>query len=317
MQNRRPVIHCVDEKSSRREGYSGVYGSLHPGEADSYIGSNLLHKDENRAIVRGGGLQHGGRILLLVFFAIFVMGGGGVIYRDYQHFHGTADDLKRGRTFIEREIDLVEYRIREYERGNITLSEAFLRGVNYLFFFPALTFLLITIFWPMPAPLCFDRRRRLVYTFKRGTVRLVDFDAMPMDASMSLMKQSSGTFRTVNFMCLYRWNGQVWKPSFRFAIATHRYFSEPLWVNHGDYAHRSWRWMIDYMDKGPEAVHDRIYKIGILNLLTPFTRKLPDDIEARVDRLIEEAGGAPGDTNLPPRPPPDPLGAFLGQFPGR
>ena len=316
MQNRRRVIHCPDEKRIGKKEYSGVYGPGQPGPADSYIGNNLLHKDENRAIVRGGGAQHMLRIMMLGFFGILLAGGTLVMHDEYERYLRGADDLKVGDSFLENDIDLLIFTYQKYKEGVFTAGDLFWGLYKYLLFVPGFVFCVLLILLPMPAPLCFDRKRRLVYTFKGGHVWMADFDTMPMWIVSSLTRGKSGLVRTTNLICLYRQDGKAWKRSFKFSIAALRYFRES-WAWHDGFPDGAWRWMIDYMDKGPEAVHDRIYKVGMMDLLTPFTRKLPDDIEARVDRLIEEAGGAPGDTNLPPRPPPDPLGAFLGQFPGR
>ena len=305
MHTRYPIAHSPPPKFVHNPEYNGIYGPKQPlPDATPYIAANLLDKNNQRAVVRGGVTYfHLNKVLIMLLLFILPLNLG--VYTTYKSIKGLYNlpidgPIRRGMHYIEFEMHMVKSLYYRYQNNKTTLSSVINYHGKSIFLLSGLFFTLLLLLWPAPPPLIFDRQRRLVYTYHKSKLYITSFDAMPLLASVSKLEiegRSHEYLRASNGLFLCTWKENSWQP-YPFSIATHHYFGEPKL---GYYAHRTWNWMIAYMDEGAHAVPEPVKGIGWLNILSPFSRKLPRDIETQVDQLLAKVGSIPGDTSLPSR----------------
>lgn len=290
---------------------SGVLG---PRDKDPavlpYMGQHILALDGDRVVVRGGGGTHALRFVLLVAVLAPVLAAALMLMvLDILRFMGRSAGSCTTYTQTDTGITPV------YEALPATVGGYFQeQACNFALIFDSNSVfptlgaklgalmalhgpLIVLILLPLlglllilrrtPAPLVFDRKRRVVYTYAKGALWMAPWEGLQMSVfggpfttapAFALCKNGTGPAR---WFVLAGFHGRgEWRAPALAAIGL-------------DWLHR-WDgmrcWLAFYMERGPERIHGVFRGRGIGNLLAPREGKLPADLTNQIDALTLTRG---------------------------
>ena len=288
----------------------------------AYIGHQALSMDNTHAVIRSDIDYYRKRFIAFYFIGFAAIVGGGQTLIEYEKFYNRGpvcnhieiiegekkrnypaqgnsifDYLKEMKCNIERPV-LLAIKFKENVTDALVTAVLHTDVFSLILFVLSFSILLYLSLRRNPPPLVFDRKRRLVYTFRHGRVWLCDWDALSTSTVFEIFRRRGLGVR------LYAEDGKGgWEPRW-FSVATHYYWAEmppiELWNEH--MMDREGRvichqvWLLRYMELGPQAVHAVLPFTGVMDWLLPRAGRLPGDLEDRVDALLAAQGGkAPGD----------------------
>ena len=146
---------------------------------------------------------------------------------------------------------------------------------------------LITVLRRTPAPLVFDRTRRLVYTQASGKLWAAPWDGLQMSVF-------GGPFTTTPAVALFE-NGTGQGRWFVLAgYHARKEFRAPRLTMLGLDWFKRWDgmrcWLVAYMEQGTQGLHGQFNGRGVGDLLAPRQATLADDLVTRVDALDMPTG---------------------------
>ncbi len=197
----------------------------------AYIGHHAMKIDNDRVLIRQSYISHKIRYFLAVYFFMPLIFSGVVL--------SALFILKRGYNFY---ID-----------------------VPHLYLLFGLLGLVVTYYWPSSAPLVFDRKHRLVYSYHRKAFYIAHWDNLAFSVRIGIGGRCLG-------IELYRYMGNdYWKPKW-FTVASHCYSGEagdPILYRSGALCINRWvstrMWLLRYMEGGKKSVHSEVARHNFID----------------------------------------------------
>jgi hypothetical protein len=276
-----------------------------------YLGHHIIDLNEDRVVVRAGGGTHAWRFVLFVMIlaiplavalalelqallAFSIYSGGRCVT-----YVPAGDGFEVATQLLEPSVwNYVYSRACEvaliFDPNSIypTLSAKLAAFINPLRFPFLLIFAVLLIGFLVrlrrtPAPLVFDRRRKLVYTHANGKLWAAPWDGLQMRSFV-------GPFTTTPAFALFE-NGNGTGRWFVLAgYHARKEFRAPRLVMLGLDWMKRWDgmrcWLVVFMEQGPSDLHGRYVGRGFGDFIAPRQANLPDDIATKVDGLNIPAG---------------------------